>query len=217
MFLAKTDDPAEGAQPPAAVQKFVDAVLRWGVDGVGPIKGAQQLADEHLAQYADPELAIEKLIATHTRLVGATGFATGFGGIAALPVTIPTDITVFYALCARCAAAVAILRGYDADSEEVRSVVLLTLLGSAGAGVAAEVGATIGTKTAFSALKKLPGRVLIDINKKVGFRLLTKFGEKGVINLVKLVPLAGAIPGAAVNIVAMRTVGRYARKNFPQQ
>jgi len=92
--------------------------------------------------------------------------------------------------------------------------VLLTLLGSAGAGIAAEVGAQIGTKAAMAALKKLPGHLLTAINKKVGFRLLTKFGEKGAINLVKLVPLVGGGVGAGINAVAMRTVGRYAKRNF---
>lgn len=39
-----------------------------------------------------------------------------------------------------------------------------------------------------SMIKKIPGTVLIKINQKVGWRLLTKFGEKGTVNLVKLVP-----------------------------
>lgn len=209
--LASTDESDKGP----VVQALIDKILSIGVDGVGPLKGARQLADEHLAQYGDPEKAIRRLIATHARLVGATGFATGVGGLVALPVAIPTDIATFYALSARCAAAVAHLRGYDIDSDEVRSIVLLTLLGAGGAAIATEVGVQIGNKAALAALRKLPGRVLIDINKKVGFRLVTKFGEKGVINLVKVIPLAGGGVGAGVNVAAMRTVGRYSKSNFP--
>ena len=108
------------------------------------------------------------------------------------------------------------LRGYDLDSEEVRSVVLLTLLGSAGAAVAADAGVKIGTKSATTALRKLPGHVLIEINKKVGFRLFTKFGPRGVINLGKMVPLVGGGVGAGVNVAAMSGVGVYAKKNFPK-
>lgn len=205
-----------GTADTGAVTAAVDKILSLGVDGVGPLKGARQLADEHLTQHGDPNKAIDKLIATHTRLVAATGFASGVGGVFTLPVTIPTDVAVFYAMSARCAAGVAHLRGYDIESDEVRSLVLLTLLGSAGAAVAAEAGVQIGTKGATAALRLLPGRILIEINKKVGFRLFTKFGEKGVINLVKFVPVVGGGVGAGVNTVAMRGVGRYAKRNFPK-
>ena len=207
--------PHEGQADDGAVQVFVNKVLSVGVDGVGSFKGARQLAEEHLAAHGDPEKAIDRLIATHTRLVGAVGFASAVGGLMTLPVTIPADLTAFYALSARCVGGVACLRGYDVESDEVRSVVLLTLLGSAGAVTAAEVGVQIGNKAATSALRKLPGRTLMAINKKVGFRLLTKFGQKGAVNLVKLVPLVGGGVGAAVNATALRTIGGYAKKNFP--
>ena len=195
---------------------LVNKILSLGVDGVGPLKGAQQFADEHLMQYGDPDVAIDRLIATHTRLVGASGFATGLGGLITLPVTVTTDVFVFYALSARCAAAVAYLRGHDIKSDEVRSIVLLTLLGAGGAAAAAEFGIKLGNKAAMAALKKLPGSVLIAINKMVGFRLFTKFGTKGLVNLSKLVPLIGGVIGAGVNIFAMRTIGKYAKKNFPK-
>ena len=201
---------------PGAAEAIVKKVLSLGVDGIGPWSGARDIAEEHRSQYADPEVAIERLMRTHVRLVGATGFAMGLGGLWTLPVAVPADVTALYALSARCVAAVAHLRGYDIDSDEVRSVVLLTLLGSTGAGVAAEFGAKIGTKAATAALRKLPGEVLIAINKAVGFRLLTKFGQKGAVNLVKVVPLVGGGVGAAVNIAAMKTAGAYARKNFPK-
>jgi hypothetical protein len=208
-------DAPDGHQE-SAVEKVVAALLSRGVDGLGPVKGARQIAEEHFAQHGDAEKAIERVIATHTRLVAATGFATGFGGPLTMPVTIPTDVAVFYVLSARCVASVAHLRGYDIDSDEVRSVVLLSLLGAGGVTLAAEFGATLGTKAALSVLRKLPGRTLMEINKKVGFRLFTKFGTKGVINLGRWVPLVGAGVGAGVNAAAMRATGRCAKQNFPQ-
>ena len=199
-----------------AVKDAVAKILAWGVDGVGPLNGARPVAEQHLRQHGDPDRAIAKLVATHTRLVAATGFATGVGGVMALPVTIPTDVATFYVMAARCAAGVAHLRGYDVESDEVRSVVLLTMLGSAGVAVAAEAGVKIGTRSATAALRKLSGQVLIEINQKVGFRLVTKFGSKGVINLGKAVPLVGGGVGAGMNVAAMRGVGVYAKKNFPK-
>ncbi len=197
-------------------EKLVSNILSVGVDGAGRFKGAREIAEEHRAHYDDVEVAIAKVIATHARVVTATGFATGLGGIALLPVAIPTDVATFYAYAGRCAAAVAHLRGYDIESDEVRSVVLLSLLGAGGVAAASKVGVELGTKSAMAALKKLPGRVLIEINKKVGFRLITKTGTKGVVNLGKLVPFVGGGVGATVNAVGMRTVATYAKSNFPR-
>jgi hypothetical protein len=198
------------------ILKLVDKILSVGLDGIGPLQGAREVAEQHLAQHVDVDIAIQRLIATHTRLVAASGFATGLGGWPALPVTIPTDVAVLYTLSARCVAGIAHLRGYDITSHEVRSVVLLSLLGAGGAGIAAEVGAQLGTKAALAALKQLPGHLLIEINKKVGFRLFTKFGTKGVINFGRMVPLVGAGVGGVVNVAAMRSMGRYAKQNFPK-
>lgn len=197
------------------VQKFVDTLLSVGLEGKGPFKSAPEIADEHLTRHRDAEKAIQRLIATHARVVGASGFATGVGGFATLPVTVPTDVGVFYLQASRCAGAVAHLRGYDLKSDEVRSVVLMSLLGAGGVAMAAEFGVDLGTRAALAALKKIPGQVLIDINKKVGFRLVTKAGTTGVVNLSKIVPFVGGGVSASVNVVGMRSIGGYARSNFP--
>ena len=90
------------------IRGVVDKILARGVDGFGPLKSAQEIAAQHLARYGEPDKAIEKLIATHKRVVAASGFATSVGGALTLPVTIPTDLAVFYAMSARCAAGVAL-------------------------------------------------------------------------------------------------------------
>jgi hypothetical protein len=73
----------------------------------------------------------------------------------------------------------------------------------------------IGTKSTVAALNRLPGKVLIEINKKVGYRLLTKFGQRGVINLAKLVPAVGGVIGATVDSVGCRSIAVYAKSTFP--
>lgn len=199
----------------SGVMAVVEKVLAVGVDGLGPMDGAQQFADDHRRPDGDIDAAVERVIATHKRLVTASGFVTGLGGVFTMPLTIPTDLVVLQSLSARCVAAIAHLRGYDVESAEVRSVVLLTLLGASGTAVAADIGVQIGNKAAMAALKALPGRVLIEINKKAGFRLVTAFGQRGVINLVKFVPLSGGVVGAAINRRAMSSAGSYAKRNFP--
>ena len=193
---------------------LVNKILSTGVNGLGPYKSAIEIAEEAVATHGDREVAIQRLIAAHRRWVGSSGFATGLGGLMGLPVTVPTDVTVFYVLCARMSAAIAILRGYDINSEEVQSAVLISLLGGSAAGALGGLGVEIGTKTAMAGLRKLPGRVLIEINKKVGYRLLTKFGTKGSINLVRGIPLVGGGVGAGVNVVAINQIAKHATATF---
>ena len=210
-----TGEVSSGGTGSQAGPGVVDRVLNVGVDRLGPFKGAAVVADEALASCrGDVERAVDHIIKTHVRLAGTNGFVTGLGGIAALPVTLPVGVGGYYLLGARLAAAVAHLRGEDLHSEHVRSAVLITLLGSAGTEVLKEAGVKIGTKGLAAALKRVPGRIFIDINKKVGFRLVTKGETTGVINMGKLIPLAGGPIGATIDVVSMRAVGRYARKNF---
>ena len=56
--------------------------------------------------------------------------------------------------------------------------------------------------------------MLTEINKRVGYQLVTKAGEKGVINLTKLVPLVGGPIGAAVDGVSCKTIAGYAMRTF---
>ncbi len=60
----------------------------------------------------------------------------------------------------------------------------------------------------------VPGKVLIKINKAVGFRLFTKFGTKGTVNLVKMVPVAGAVVGGGFDIATTRAIAKVAKKTF---
>ena len=48
----------------------------------------------------------------------------------------------------------------------------------------------------------------------MGFRLLTKFGEKGAINMGKAVPLLGGLIGLTFDSVATNTIGNTARDTF---
>jgi hypothetical protein len=57
--------------------------------------------------------------------------------------------------------------------------------------------------------------VLTEVNKRVGYQLVAKAGEKGVINLTKLVPFVGGPIGAAVDGVSCKTIAGYAMRTFP--
>jgi hypothetical protein len=197
-------------------ERLVGQVVELGIRGGGPLKPAAEVADEHLVSAGgDREDAVRRLIATHVRLAAVSGFVTGLGGAATLPVTVPASLAGLYIVAARMSAGIARLRGYDIGTEEVRSAVLVSLLGSAGAGELKKAGVEVGRRSAAAALDRLPVLTLAEINKKVGFRLVAKAGEKGVLNLTKLVPLVGGPIGAAVDGISAKTIAGYAMRAFP--
>jgi len=191
-------------------------ITNLAIDGAGPLDSAADLAGEYQRDGAYGSVAerVDSLIRWECAKNTATGFLTGLGGLPTLPVAVPASILSAWVVQARLAAAIAALYGHEIDSDRVRTFVLLTLLGDSGKEILKQAGINIGNKMAMAALKKVPGRVLIEINKKVGFRLLTKFGEKGAINLVKWIPLAGGLVGAAVDGISCAAVGKTAKAAF---
>ncbi len=191
-------------------------VVELGIRGAGPLTPAVEAAEQHLANAGgDREEAVRRLVATHVRLAAASGFVTGLGGIATLPVTLPAALAGLYVLATRMTAGIAHLRGYDVESEEVRSAVLVALLGSAGTSALRDTGVEIGQQSAAAAVERLPARALTELNRRVGFRLVAKAGERGVVKLTKLIPLVGGPIGAAVDGVGCRTIAVYAMRTFP--
>ena len=112
-------------------------------------------------------------------------------------------------------AGIAHLRGYDPEDDEVRSAVAIALLGAAGASTLKKSGIELGRRSTVAALEKVPARVLLEINKRVGIRLATKAGEKGAVNMSKLVPFVGGPIGATVDGVGCKTIAVYALRTFP--
>ncbi len=199
---------------------LIQTTLEWiadaGINGLGILPSAEKVAKDHLNGAASVEDAINSIIAWRTTHAVGTGFITGLGGIAAMPITIPSGLAASYAISANTAAAIAYLRGYDIHSDQVRTTILLCLLGEAGEEILKTAGIVIGNKVFQNLIKQIPGKILIEINKKIGFRLITKAGEKGVINLMKLVPLVGGIVGGTFDGMFVNTCGKTAKRIFSE-
>lgn len=197
--------------------KLVNLVVNVGVDGTGPLKSAQDTAAALQRADGDVEAAIKHLIAGHSRSVGVAGLAAGFGGIASLPISLTTDLAVVSTQAARLSAAIAQLRGYDIASEEVRSAVVLSLLGKFGSQALEKLGSDTPGIAGFAALRGLPTTMLLALQRKAATRLMARFTQKGLFKVTKLVPVLAGIVGAFANVAALRKVARNAKHNFPTQ
>lgn len=189
------------------------------VGGVGPLSSAEDLALEYLndSNYEDNDKRVDSLINWETSKNFSTGFITGLGGFATLPVAIPASLGASWVLQARMAAAIARIYGHDLNEDRVKTLILCVIIGQDIKEVCKQAGIKIGTKLTYVAIRKLPGEVLKRINQAVGFRLLTKAGEKGIINLTKLVPVVGGVVGGTFDAVTCRITAKAAREAFRQK
>lgn len=193
-------------------------VLDWAYDkainGVSGLDSASELAGSYMKTNSSPVDMANSLIRWQNTKAGTSGFLTGLGGIITMPVTIPANIASVMYVQIRMIAAIAHIGGHDIKDDRVKTLVYACLTGNAAKDIIKDAGIVIGTKLTTNAIKNISGKTLIEINKKVGFRLFTKFGEKGVINLGKAVPLVGGIIGGSMDSIATNTIGNIARDTF---
>lgn len=194
---------------------ILSAVYAKALDGVPKLsRSIDELANDYANRYDTPERAAKELVKYQVLKCGTSGFVTGLGGLVTLPVTVPANISSVLYVQMRMIATIAKLGGYDVRSDQVQTLVYMCLTGTAITDLAKEIGIQVSTKTLNATLKKLPGATLAKINQRVGFRLLTKFGEKGAINLGKMIPLAGGVIGGAVDVATTKTIAGNAIKVF---
>jgi hypothetical protein len=198
---------------------LVSKLSELGIEGKAPrMKTSVELAEDYLrdSRYRHHNARIDSLIRWESSKTFTTGFATGVGGVLVLPVTIPAAIGSAWVLQARMVGAIAHIRGYDLDDDRVRTLAVAAIAGDATVKEAVKrIGTDFGTRASKQAVSRISGRALIEINKKVGFRLLTKAGTTGVINISKAIPLVGGVVGGTVDGAATGVVGKVAKRTFP--
>ena len=197
------------------VMKFLDDLYGNCLNGIPNISpNVEEMAEDYLEKYKTPEKASRMMINTQIVKCTTSGVLTGFGGLITLPVTIPANLGSVLYVQMRMIAAIAYMGGYDLRDDETRAFVYACLAGVSINSLLKPMGIKLGMKLATSAIKKIPGKILTKINQRVGFRFLTKFGTKGIINLVKLVPAAGAVVGGLLDYTETNIISQRAYKWF---
>ena len=197
--------------------KLANWIVNKAIEGVPPIfESAKELAEEYLDDdtYENNDERVDDLIEWEARKSFTSGFVTSLGGILTLPVSVPSALGASWVIQARMIAAIAIIYGHNIRKDKVRTLVLLALLGDSIKEPLKDVGVKVGSKVTEKIIAKIPGRVIKEINKNVGFRLLTKAGEKGILNLTKCIPVVGGIISGSIDYSYCRKVGYIAKDIF---
>ena len=210
-------------EPQAWAQQLVASVVRWGMEGApipNPLPGAEplrlktavQLAEDYRPRTARLGLrpAIDQLIEDQARWNGGTGFLTGLGGFALLPLQLPAAVTATWVIQTRMVAAIAHLYGFDLEHQAVRTQILLTLIGEEAGEVLKQLGVKASQRFLQARLQRLPPQALAALNQAVGFRLISRFSGQGVLNLHHAIPLLGGVVGGGIDYMLTRQLGGWA-------
>jgi hypothetical protein len=198
-----------------SIMKALDWSYETAVNGGIPgVDTAIELAENYLKKKGTLKQKVNKLIRWQNTKSATNGFLTGLGGLITLPVTLPVNITSVILVQMRMVAAIAYMGGYDLKDDEVKTFVYTCLAGNGAKDILKGSGIHIGKKLATSGINKISGATITKINQRVGFRLFTKFGEKGAINLGKMVPLVGGVIGGAFDGISTNVIGKVARNIF---
>ena len=176
---------------------------------------AVELANEYIDRYGRTELAIDKLVSSQRRKSTATGFVTGLGGLVSIPVALPADVYSSLVIQVNMIVAIAVIRGYDVHSDEVKTLVYLCIIGNSIGDVLKQAGIKAVTDyTAKTILPKLTLAVSERIAAKVGSKLVLKASTKGLSNAAKMIPVLGGLIGGAYNFAEVTAYANIARERF---
>ena len=199
---------------PNTLVKALDSIYGKALNGVPGFISAEEMADNYRKDTVSLEEQANRLIRYQVAKASASGFLTGLGGVLVLPVTVPLNLSSVLYVQLRMIAAVAHLGDHDIRDDRVKTLCYLCLCGNSANEVLKGAGITIGTKLTEKAIKQLSFETIKKINKAVGFRMLTKFGQTGVINLGKAIPLVGGAVGGTLDGAATHTLGKVAKRAF---
>ena len=174
----------------------------------------EDTVNEYMGKHRTKYGAAKHLIRNALIKCTVSGVLTGFGGAITLPVSIPANIASILYVQVRMITCLAAIGGYDINCDETQTFVYACLAGVSINQFVKKAGTQMAFKIGTNAVKKVPGKALQKINQKVGFRLLTKFGKTGIVNLGKMVPAVGALVSGGLDLTETKIIADRAYRWF---
>ncbi|WP_019144165.1 EcsC family protein [Aeromicrobium massiliense] len=197
---------------PGFTSTYVRQVLEYAIDGLGPLRGAEDAADAALVSAdGDVERAVKSYISSHVRMAAAQGFVTNLFGGTAAAVSIPANVAGVALVQCHLVAGIAHLRGYDLADPRVRNAALACMLGREG------VQQLLKHKKLPSSPMALATSPVHDpqLDKRVATEVTTQIfgnvlGKRAAVFVARRVPVLGGGVGATSDAYSTREIGRYA-------
>ncbi len=185
----------------------LDSIYLQAMNGLPGSESVKILAENYLSEAGTLKEQVDSLINWQVAKCSATGFLTGLGGLITLPVTIPANVGVNLYVQTRMAAAIAYMGGYEIHHDKVKTMVYISLAGSA----TNEIFKELGMKMAMDfAEKKISDSIIKQVQKTLAEKILSK----GAAQFVKIIPIVGGLVGAGFDGLTTKAIGAAAKQLF---
>ncbi len=185
---------------------MMSKVLEWtyekAVNGFGGIESAYQLGEDYLKAKGTLDKQVDQLIKWQVTKAASTGFVTGLGGLSLMAVSLPANLVSVIYIQIRMISAIAHMGGHDIQSDQVKSLIYVCMLGNGTKEVLKEMGIKAG--------KNLTKNVIEHVSAK----LASKFGGKTLVGFGKAIPLVGGVIGGSFDGGTTFIAGKIAKKMF---
>ena len=184
------------------IAKTLDWAYGKAIGGFSGVDSAYELGNSYLNQKGTLEQQVDSLIKWQVAKAATSGFVTGLGGIAVLPLTIPANIASVMYIQIRMITAIAYMGGYDINDDRVKSLVYISMAGNGAKELLKDVSIKAGE------------RLLTKTIEQVSAKLAANAGGKSATSLSKVVPVVGGVVGGSYDAITTRIVGKVAKKIF---
>lgn len=187
--------------------RWLDMLYDHAIQGIPGMDSAQKLADNYRQAFPTKNDAVANLIRWESVKAATSGFITGLGGIAVLPVTLPASLTGLLFIQIRMIAAIAIIGGYSVYDIRTRNFIYICL-GTSAAKETLRLGGE-------HLLSRLSNKVVQGISKLVTTRLIGQLATERLLGTApRYTPLLGGFIGGGLDWLTVRATGEFARHVF---
>lgn len=195
--------------------QLLDTIYEKSLQGIPKVsQPINVLSDDYLMKHKTVDAVAKSFINYQVAKCATSGFVTGLGGLITLPAALPANIGSVLYVQIRMITCLAYMGGYNPESDQVQTLIYACLAGISVDQILKNFGIQFGTKLTTAMIKKIPGGVLTKINQGVGFRLVTKFGSKGLVNLGKAIPVVGGVISGGFDFAETSVIAKRAYKMF---
>ena len=184
------------------IAKTMDWAYSKAVVGFTGVDSAYDLGNSYLQQGGTLEQQVDSLIKWQVAKAATSGFLSGVGGLAIMPIAVPANVASVIYVQIRMITAIAYMGGHDINDDRVKSMVYISMAGNGAKELLKDISIKAGEK------------LLTKIIEKVSVKLAAKMGSKSVVSAGKVVPIIGGIVGGSYDAITTRIVGRVAKKIF---